>query len=104
VLASALADRRLLGGSRRPHEPRRPRAAASIRSAREVVVVEEAGEGVGSHGRRREAEHLPAKLSLLPIDAIYSSPMERVRETAEKADDKAGSAHEKATTAVEAVR
>ena len=32
---------------------------------------------------RTEAEHLVAKLSLLPIDAIYSGPLERVRETAE---------------------
>jgi probable phosphoglycerate mutase len=32
---------------------------------------------------RRQAAHLPEKLSLLPIDAIYSGPLERVRETAE---------------------
>jgi broad specificity phosphatase PhoE len=32
---------------------------------------------------RRQAEHLPEKLSLLDIDAIYSGPLERVRETAE---------------------
>jgi probable phosphoglycerate mutase len=30
-----------------------------------------------------EAEHLPEKLSLLPVDAIFSGPLERVRETAE---------------------
>ena len=32
---------------------------------------------------RKEAEHLAEKLSLLPVDAIYSGPLERVRETAE---------------------
>ncbi|CAN5309889.1 histidine phosphatase family protein [soil metagenome] len=32
---------------------------------------------------RTQAEQLPEKLSLLPIDAIYSGPLERVRETAE---------------------
>lgn len=32
---------------------------------------------------RRQAEHLPEKLSLLPIDEIYTGPLERVRETAE---------------------
>ena len=32
---------------------------------------------------RKQAEHLAAKLSLLPVDAIYSGPLERVRETAE---------------------
>lgn len=32
---------------------------------------------------RAQAEYLPEKLSLLPIDAIYSGPLERVRETAE---------------------
>jgi len=32
---------------------------------------------------QRQAEQLPQKLSLLPIDAIYSGPLERVRETAE---------------------
>jgi broad specificity phosphatase PhoE len=32
---------------------------------------------------RAQAEHLAEKLSLLPIDAIYSGPLERVRETAE---------------------
>jgi probable phosphoglycerate mutase len=32
---------------------------------------------------RQQAEHLAEKLSLLPIDAIYSGPLERVRETAE---------------------
>jgi probable phosphoglycerate mutase len=32
---------------------------------------------------REQAAHLPEKLSLLPIDAIYSGPLERVRETAE---------------------
>jgi broad specificity phosphatase PhoE len=31
---------------------------------------------------REQAEHLPQKLSLLDIDAIYSGPLERVRETA----------------------
>ena len=32
---------------------------------------------------QRQAEHLTDKLSLLNIDAIYSGPLERVRETAE---------------------
>ena len=32
---------------------------------------------------RAQAAHLAEKLSLLPIDAIYSGPLERVRETAE---------------------
>ncbi|HEX8280539.1 MAG TPA: histidine phosphatase family protein [Chthoniobacterales bacterium] len=32
---------------------------------------------------REQAEHLPEKLSRLPIDAICSGPLERVRETAE---------------------
>lgn len=32
---------------------------------------------------RRQAEQLADKLSLLPIDAIFSGPLERVRETAE---------------------
>ena len=32
---------------------------------------------------RAQAEHLPQKLSLLPIDAVCSGPLERVRETAE---------------------
>lgn len=32
---------------------------------------------------REQAEHLVEKLSLLHIDAIYSGPLERVRETAE---------------------
>ena len=32
---------------------------------------------------RKQAEHLVEKLSLLRIDAIYSGPLERVRETAE---------------------
>ncbi|CAN5690000.1 histidine phosphatase family protein [soil metagenome] len=32
---------------------------------------------------RKQAEQLAQKLSLLPIDAIYSGPLERVRETAE---------------------
>ena len=32
---------------------------------------------------REQAEHLVSKLSLLQIDAIYSGPLERVRETAE---------------------
>lgn len=32
---------------------------------------------------RRQADHLIDKLSLLEIDAIYSGPLERVRETAE---------------------
>ena len=32
---------------------------------------------------RRQAEQLAAKVSLLPIDAVYSSPLERARETAE---------------------
>ena len=32
---------------------------------------------------RAQAGELPDKLSLLPIDAIYSGPLERVRETAE---------------------
>ena len=32
---------------------------------------------------RKQAEHLAGKLSLLQIDAIYSGPLERVRETAE---------------------
>lgn len=31
----------------------------------------------------QQAEHLAEKVSLLPIDAIYSGPLERVRETAE---------------------
>jgi len=32
---------------------------------------------------RQQAEHLAEKLSLLPVDAIFSGPLERVRETAE---------------------
>ena len=32
---------------------------------------------------RAQAEHLAEKISLLPIDAIYSGPLERVRQTAE---------------------
>jgi probable phosphoglycerate mutase len=32
---------------------------------------------------RSQAEHLAEKLSLLPVDAIYSGPLERVRETAD---------------------
>ena len=32
---------------------------------------------------REQASHLPERLSLLPIDAVYSGPLERVRETAE---------------------
>ncbi len=32
---------------------------------------------------REQAEHLIEKLSLLPIDAVFSGPLERVRETAE---------------------
>ena len=32
---------------------------------------------------RRQAEQLAEKLSSLPIDAVYSGPLERVRETAE---------------------
>lgn len=32
---------------------------------------------------RAQADHVAEKLSLLPIDAIYSGPLERVRETAE---------------------
>jgi probable phosphoglycerate mutase len=32
---------------------------------------------------RRQAEHLAGKVSLLPIDAIYCGPLERLRETAE---------------------
>ena len=32
---------------------------------------------------RKQAEHLAEKLSLLPVDAVYSGPLERVRETAE---------------------
>ena len=32
---------------------------------------------------RQQAAHLPDKLSLLPVDAIYSGPLERVRQTAE---------------------
>lgn len=31
----------------------------------------------------QQAEHLAERVSLLPIDAIYSGPLERVRETAE---------------------
>ncbi|MDQ3625825.1 MAG: histidine phosphatase family protein, partial [Verrucomicrobiota bacterium] len=29
---------------------------------------------------RQQAEHLAEKLSLLPVDAIFSGPLERVRE------------------------
>lgn len=32
---------------------------------------------------RQQADHLAEKLSQLPIDAVYSGPLERVRETAE---------------------
>ncbi len=32
---------------------------------------------------QKQAAHLPEKLSLLPVNAIYSGPLERVRETAE---------------------
>lgn len=32
---------------------------------------------------RSQAAHLPQKLSLLPIDAVFSGPFERVRKTAE---------------------
>ena len=32
---------------------------------------------------RQQAEHLAEKLSRLPVEAIYSGPLERVRETAE---------------------
>ena len=32
---------------------------------------------------RAQAEYLPQKLSLLPIDAVFSGPLERVSETAE---------------------
>jgi broad specificity phosphatase PhoE len=45
-----------------------------------------AGRKVGVHLNklgRAQAQQLPHKLSLLPIDAIYSGPLERVRETAE---------------------
>src|SRR3954464_8303596 len=47
-----------------------------------AIAGRKAGVHLNEDGRR-EAEHLPEKLSLLPIDAIYSSPMDRVRETAE---------------------
>src|SRR5215203_349661 len=36
-----------------------------------------------NHLGRQQAEHLAEKISLLPIDAIYSGPLERVHETAE---------------------
>lgn len=45
-----------------------------------------AGDKPGIHVNelgRKQAEQLTAKLSLLPIDAVYSGPLERVRETAE---------------------
>lgn len=45
-----------------------------------------AGRKAGVHlndAGRNEAEHLAEKLSLLPVDAIYSGPLDRVRETAE---------------------
>src|SRR3954469_11059837 len=45
-----------------------------------------AGRKAGVHlndAGRQEAEHLAEKLSLLPVDAVYSGPLERVRETAE---------------------
>ena len=44
-----------------------------------------AGDKPGVHLNQRgraEAEHLVEKLSLVPLDAIYSGPLERVRETA----------------------
>ena len=44
-----------------------------------------AGDKPGVHLNERgraEAEHLVEKLSLLPLDAIYSGPLERVSETA----------------------
>ena len=43
-----------------------------------AIAGRKAGVHLNDDGRK-EAEHLPEKLSLLPIDAIYSSPMERVR-------------------------
>jgi broad specificity phosphatase PhoE len=45
-----------------------------------------AGDKPGVHLNERgrdQAAHLPSKLGLLPLDAIYSGPLERVRETAE---------------------
>ena len=47
-----------------------------------AIVGSRPGVHLNEQGRR-EAEQLADKLSLLSIDAIYSGPLERVRETAE---------------------
>jgi broad specificity phosphatase PhoE len=47
-----------------------------------AIAGNKAGVHLNERGRE-QAAHLPHKLSLLPIDAIYSGPLERVRETAE---------------------
>ena len=47
-----------------------------------AIAGDKPGVHLNDHGRS-QAEHLPEKLSLLPIDAVYSGPLERVRETAE---------------------
>lgn len=47
-----------------------------------AIAGRKAGVHLNDDGRK-QAEHLAEKLSLLPVGAIYSSPMERVVETAE---------------------
>src|SRR3954447_5131493 len=47
-----------------------------------AIAGRKAGVYLNADGRKQE-EHRAEKLSLLPIDAVLSGPLERVRETAE---------------------